>query len=295
MNTIEKWDILENIVTKLCSELTNAKVEKNKKIKWKSWTIRQIDTYIEWKIWPFNVKINVESKNYNTKIDIGKVDALIWKIEDVWIDIWVLVWSKWFTQWAINRAISWNIQLIEPLSEEMNSHLLLPVWLIIPKIYSLWFSFSWSSKHWWFRMPYDLSRVRIRVNRDVYNLEQLWFYAWNNNLIPRKSWTYEIPMNVMSIADKDDLEDYYYAEVTINATVVEDYYLRLFPINWLKNITPWKEQNTYKLVIDINSQDMSNWKKYSNFTELQREQRKLSDSIKDIKDYLIYADYKIQI
>jgi len=294
-STVNKWTFLESIVTKLCSDLTNFKVEKDKKITWESWTLRQIDTYIEWDIWGIKVKINIESKNYNTKIDIGEVDALIWKIQDTGIDIWVLVSVKWFTKWAKERAISWNIQLIEPLAVELNNHLLVPVWLIIPEIQRPpIFKFSWSSKHWWFRMPTDLSRVRIRVNKYHYDLAQLVYHIWNQNLIPRTAWNYDIPMNVMSIADKDNLDDFCYAELSINVNVIEKYYLKIIPVNGLKNITPWKEKNSYSMKIEIQSQDMSNWKECGSKDELISKVKE-NDKSNDIQNCIINTDYDIAI
>lgn len=293
-STVSKWKFLESIVTKLCSDLTNFKVEKDKKITWKSWTIRQIDTYIEGYIWGIKVKINIESKNYNTKIDIEKVDALIWKIQDTGIDIWVLVSAKWFTKWAKEGAASRNIQLIEPLSEELSNHLLLPVWLIIPEINSYSFHFSWSTKHWGFRMPTDLTRVRIRVDKYQYNLEQLVSYIWNRDLITRQPWNYTIPMNVMSIADKDNIDDYYYAEISINVAVIEKYYLKVIPISWLKNITSWKEKNSYIMRVDINTQDMSNWQEYNSKDELISKVKE-TNKMKDIQNCIINADYDIAI
>ena len=84
MNTKQKGDLLESVVSKLCSGIKNAKVTKDAKITGqKSKSERQIDVLIEGKVGAITVKIVVEAKNYAEPVGIEKIEALKAKLDDV--------------------------------------------------------------------------------------------------------------------------------------------------------------------------------------------------------------------
>ena len=114
MSSKKKGDLLESIVSQLCSGIKDAKVTNDAKIKGQRSNIeRQIDVLIEGKVGAINIKIVVEAKNYDRPVGIEKVEALKTKLDDVIANMGVIVCPSGYTQGAKNLAQSNGIKLFE--------------------------------------------------------------------------------------------------------------------------------------------------------------------------------------
>jgi hypothetical protein len=100
----QKGDLLEAIVSQLCSGIENAKTESNCKVVGRSGTQRQIDVLITGTVGAFEVKILVDSKNYTAPVDIKDVDSLIGMVGDVGAHLGVIVCPSGYTDGAKKRA-----------------------------------------------------------------------------------------------------------------------------------------------------------------------------------------------
>src|SRR6266550_3515890 len=131
----QKGDLLEAIVTQLCSGIENAKTESNCRIMGRSGTRRQIDVLITGTVGAFEVKILVDSKNYAAPVDIKDVDSLIGMVSDVGAHLGVIVCPSGYTDGAMKRAESSGIQLYEVYDQSLgNTDLFIPFRYVLARI-----------------------------------------------------------------------------------------------------------------------------------------------------------------
>jgi hypothetical protein len=108
----------------------NASISEDQEVIGKSGRPRQIDVAIHSAILGYSVFIVVECKDYKRRVDVGKIDELIGKIEDVGADKGVLVSDSGFTEGAIQRARQdGRIQLssvIDVQNEKLKSKVYIP-------------------------------------------------------------------------------------------------------------------------------------------------------------------------
>src|SRR3989338_5146378 len=109
----EKGDLLEEIVSQICSGIQNAKTEKNIKIVGKSGVARQIDTLVKGKVGAFDVMIVIDSKNHSSPVDINDVESIAGMVLDLGANLGVVVCPAGFTNGAKKRAESAGVQLYE--------------------------------------------------------------------------------------------------------------------------------------------------------------------------------------
>lgn len=295
--TKQKGDLLEEIVEKLCSDLDNSKVERNVKVKGKSGTIRQIDVLIRATQKAFDIKIIVEAKNYTKKVGIEQVESLRTKLMDVGGNLGVIVCPLGFTEGAVNSATLNDIQLFQIFDHKLgNTTQFIPIRYIMPEIKGYSFSIkSGSSGGGTFQLPTNVSKWRVNIKNEILDPEGLVKYAWNNNMLPQREGDHVADFGVVKISNVDDLNKFYYLELSVYITVMSDYYLKLFPASFMKNIKSGK--GNHKLYIDHYSkkEDMikNGWKHFNTKEEMEK-LAVVYDTSKDVKFLTMTGEYTIQ-
>lgn len=122
----------EQIVADIHKQFSGAAdITLNEKIIGKSGVVRQIDVSLRSSVVGYSVLIIVECKDYKRKVDVGCVDELIGKIDDVAAQGGVLISDSQFTTGAINRAKSFGrIQLcsvVDSSNGKIRSKLYMPL------------------------------------------------------------------------------------------------------------------------------------------------------------------------
>jgi hypothetical protein len=124
MSTKEKGDLLEDVITGICSGLglMDSKVTRNAEIAGRnSRAKRDVDVLIEGRVNAFAVRIAIEAKNYQDRVGVEKVEALHTKLDDIGVDLGVMVSSKGFTQPAKDSAAAMGIQLFEVYDQRLEN------------------------------------------------------------------------------------------------------------------------------------------------------------------------------
>jgi hypothetical protein len=294
--TKQKGDLLEEIVEKLCSDFDNSKVERNVKILGKSGTERQIDVLIQAKQNSFDIKIIVEAKNYSNKVGIEKVEALRTKLTDVGGNLGIIVCPLGFTEGAINAANLHDIQLFQVFDHKLgNTTQFIPLRYVIPvmKSYSLDIH-GGASGGGTFEIPTDIRKWRVYIKNEIFSPEELAIYAWNSNMFPQKEGKQIADFGVVKISTIEDLKKFYYLELKMHVIVIADYYLKLFPVSFMKNIKSGK--GNHQLFIDAYSkkEDMikNGWKYFS--TKEAMNEAAIPYETSDIKQLSITNEYTIE-
>ena len=274
MSTKKKGDLLEEIVETLCQGLDNAKVERNVKVKGKSGTDRQIDVLIQANQNAFDIKIIVEAKNYAEKVGIEKVEALKTKLHDVGGNLGVIVCPLGFTEGAINSAELNDIQLFQVFDNDLgNTSQFIPFRYIVPDIRGTAPVIeSRSSAAAPFSLSVNRSDWRFYYKGNIFTLDDLEFFAWNNHMFPHKEGEHTADFGVVKIANADKIDDFYYVEFKLNFLVTADYYMKLFPVSYMKNIKSGKGK--HNLFIDAYSkkEDMiaHGWRYFKTEEEMEK-------------------------
>ncbi len=295
-STTKKGDLLEEIVESLCSGYNGAKVERNIFIKGKTGISRQIDVLIEGSYKSFDIRIVVEAKNYNKKVDIEIVEAFRTKLSDVSGNLGVIVCPLGFTEGAIKAAAAGDIQLFQAFDHSLgNTAQFIPFRYIEPYIQSYQIRISHSdSSGGRFEIPSDTSKWLFHINNNHLNKEQLATYAWNNNLIPKVSGEHTADFGVLKISAVETPQKFFYMELKLNIIVMTDYYLKLFPASFMKNIQNGK--GNHRVAIDLFSkkEDMikHGWKYFT--TEEDMESAALPhETSPDMRGMKIISEYTL--
>jgi len=115
-----------------------AEVKLNEMVCGKSGQVRQIDVSARSEIVGQPIFIVFECKHYGRPVDVGKIDELIGKIDDVSAQIGVLVSDSGFTKGALERAKSYGgIQLCSLLDSSagwLKSRLTVPLSAVMVKL-----------------------------------------------------------------------------------------------------------------------------------------------------------------
>lgn len=297
MNNKEKGNLLEKITEQLCSGIKNTKIERNAKINGrKTQSEREIDVLIEGRQGPFEVKIIIEAKNYQNPVGVEKVESLTSKLDDVGGNLGVMVCPKGFTQPAKNLAQANGIQLFEVYDPELeNSKLFIPLRYVEAEIQSFQFSFQHRAGGP-FEFPQDISRWRFHVENNILNARQLVAYAWNIGKIPQNAGEHTAMFNAMTISDSQNPEKIQYCEVSINAKVIENYYLKLFSASFLKNTQSEKEHFNLRIDAYSKEEDMvkNGWKKFDSL-EAMNEAADIEAQPDGVRELLMRPHYTLDI
>jgi len=293
----QKGDILEEIVKQLCSDFKNAKVRKNVIIRGKSGTDRQIDVLIEASQKSFDIKIIVEAKNYSDKIGIEKVEALKTKLTDVGGNLGVIVCPLGFTEGAINAASLHDIQLFQVFDHKLgNTTQFIPLRYVVPYMQGYSVSIKSGALGNQFELPTDTKQWRVYIDKDIYDIENLTMYAWNNNMFPKKEGGHIADFGIRKIAAKDNLNIFYYIELTLHIRINADFYVKLFPASFMKNIKSGK--GNHQIFIDAYSkkEDMikNGWKLFNTRQEME-DAANQHDTSEDVKKLIITESYTLDL
>jgi len=187
----QKGDLLEAIVTQLCSGIKNARTESNIKLLGRSGTQRQIDVFIIGTVGAFDVKILVDSKNHAAPVDINDVESLVGMVEDVGANLGVLVCPTGYTDGAKRRAETGGVQLYQVYDQSLgNTDWFIPLRYISARIDKYQIRMSGSTAAGPFRMPVDLSKVRFHIDDKVLRANEVQIYIWNKEMIPQEKGDY---------------------------------------------------------------------------------------------------------
>jgi Restriction endonuclease len=268
----DKGNLLEKIVSRICSGITDAKSESNVKVLGTSGVMRQIDTLVTGTIGTFEIKILVDSKNHAAPIDINEVESLAGMVLDVGANLGVIVCPSGFTEGAKKRADSAGIQLYEIYDESLgNTNLFIPLRYIEARIDKYSFQFSGTSAAGPFSIPTDASRWQLHIDGKQMEPEDVPVYLWNEDKIPQKKGEYPVKVGAVKITDTQDKNKVQYCDLTLHVIVVEDYYLKLFPASFLRK-TGEQGKEHFDLRIDVYSkkEDMlkNGWKSFDTLEEM---------------------------
>lgn len=296
-STKEKGDLLEKIVEKLCLDFEKAKVTRDVKIKGKSGVDRQVDVLIEAAYKSFDIKIIVEAKNYSTKVGIGIVDGLKTKLTDISGNLGVIVCPLGFTDGAIKGAKLHDIQLFQVFDHGLgNTTQFIPLRYVVPytKSYALLIKHGASGGSI-FELPTDTTKWRFYLKDKIFDQEDLITYAWNHDLIPyQKEGEQVIDFGVVKIGPADKSSEFYYLELKASVLVKSDYYVKLFPASFMKNVDSGK--GSHRLNIDAYSkkEDMikNGWKHFDTREAMEAE-AKLHDTSKDMHGLIVTESYTL--
>ena len=274
MTSKQKGDLLEAIVTQLCSGIENAKTESNVRISGRSGTERQIDVLITGTVGAFEVTILVDAKNYASPVDIKDVESLIGMVVDVGAHLGVLVCPSGYTGGAKSRAVADGIQLYEVYDQSLgNTDLFIPIRYVSPRIGRYQFHFSGTTAAGQFRMPVDMSRLLFHIDDQVLPPQEVTTYVWNKEMVPQKKGDYTVIIGALKMTDTQDEKYVQYCDLEVRVEVVEDYYLKLFPASFIRKIdASGKEHFKVKLDAYSKKEDMlkNGWVHFDNWDEMNK-------------------------
>ena len=105
-NPPKKWAAFEAVVAAIHRQFgESAIITENEIIVGKSGTPRQCDVTIRTNVCGYSILIVVECKKYNRPVEVGKVDALAGKIEDVGAAKGILISDSGFTDGALRGRL----------------------------------------------------------------------------------------------------------------------------------------------------------------------------------------------
>jgi hypothetical protein len=296
LNSTQKGNLLEDVIEQICEGIAETKVSKKAKIQGlKSNTKRDVDILIEGKIGIFDVKIAIEAKNYKEPVGLEKVESLKSKLEDIGVDLGIMVCPTGFTKPAKDRASFDGIQLFEIFDPEFNnSNLFLPLRYIESEM----IRHSFSIKHragGAISIPEDVERWRFVVNGEQLTHSQLIRHGWNTGLIPQLKGVHRIDFGTMTIIDVDNQDLIQYFEVGANVMVEENYFLKLFPASYLKDMLNGEEKFHLRIDVYSGKEDMSlnGWKEFQSFEDMNNA-ADIENQPEGIRGLIIRSEYSIE-
>ncbi len=251
-----KGDLLEKIVNTLCSRFVDAKVEANVRVTGKSGVARQVDTLISGRIGAFPVTVVIDAKNHASPIDIGEVEGVAGLTSDVGGNLGIIVCPSGFTSGAKLRAENLGIQLYEIFHEHLgNTDQLVPLQYIEARIDKFAWGLTATSAAGQFRLPFDQSGLRFHLETKALEARELSIHAWNKGVIPQKAGEYNVDLGPVKLTDMHDSSYVQYCDLSLKVSLVEDYYLKLYPASFLRRIDDSKDgrQAHHDLRLDIYS------------------------------------------
>jgi hypothetical protein len=292
----EKGDILERLIESLCADYGKSKVTRNFKTQGKSGIEREIDVLIECQYKSFDIKIIIESKNYSRKVDIDIVEAFRTKLGDVGGNLGVIVCPLGFTEGAVKSAKLYDIQLYQVFDHSLkNTTQFIPFRYVVPTIDSYQVRLSHGAMDGTFSLPVDNSKWRIFINNNFLNIKEAIHHAWNNRLIPQRPGEHVADFGIVKIADEANVKKFYYAEFKINVRVSADYYFKLFPASFMKNISSGK--GNHQIFIDVYSkkEDMikNGWRHFDSKEKMEEEAAPY-DTSPDARGLIATEEYIIE-
>lgn len=292
----EKGDLLEEIVESLCSEYGGSKVSRNVKVAGKSGTEREIDVLIEAQHKSFDIKIVIEAKNYSRKVDIDVVESFVTKLGDVGGNLGIIVCPLGFTDGAMKTAEMNDIQLYQVFDHQLNNTTqLIPLRYIVPsmKAFQLRVEHS-ASGGGHFELPMETKNWRIHINQEILDPEEATVYAWNHDMLPKKTGTHLVDFGVVKISTVDEPKKFFYLELRMNIVVVEKYYLTLLPASFMKNVKSGKGSHALKIRAFSKHEDMlKNGWKYFETREAMEAAAAPDDTSPDMRGMSVTEDYTI--
>jgi restriction endonuclease len=277
MTTKQKGDLLEVIVTQLCSGIENARTEGNVRVVGRSGTKRQIDVLITGTVGAFEVKILVDSKNYASPVDINDVDSLVGMVADVGANLGVIVCPSGYTAGAKKRAEAGGIQLYEVYDQALgNTDLLLPVRYVAPRLGKYQFHMSGTTAAGPFRIRVDLSRLRFHIDDSILGVKDVPYYIWNNQMVPQEKGKYPVRIGAVKITDPDDDNHVQYCDLEVRIQVEEDYFLKLFPASFFRKVDALGTEH-FRLNLDAHSNKKDMLEHGWNFFETMEEMNEAAD------------------
>ena len=284
MSTKEKGDLLEDVITGICSGLglMDSRVTRNAEIAGRnSRAKRDVDVLIEGRLNAFAVRIAIEAKNYQDRVGVEKVEALHTKLDDIGVDLGVMVSSKGFTQPAKDSAAAMGIQLFEVYDQRLeNTTLLLPVRHIAPELgqYQVELQHRGGGP---FSIPavttsetvgVDFSQLRFHVGDKKLTIEELFFKAFRDARVAPIPGIHRVDVGAVTLEDVLHPGRVQYCEIGFNVEVRERYYLKLFPASFIKNAADGLEQ--HNLAVDMYSQPeqltANGWKEFATRDEMEQ-------------------------
>jgi len=183
------------VIERLCAGFSEKKVTRNAQLPGRhSFTDRDIDVLIEGKFAMLDMRIAIESKNYNDRIGVEKVEAFCTKLKDVDVHTGVMVSAASFTKPARNTAAANNIQLFQVYDQSVSDEALwVPIGLIqpVPAKYSVTIShrgggagFSIPTEMGPAGLTVDLARLVFLVGDQRLNMEGVVMSAFVSGKIP---------------------------------------------------------------------------------------------------------------
>lgn len=280
--------LLEKIVTKMCSSIKDSKVEHNAKILGRlTRKKRQIDVLIKGKHGFLDVLVEVEAKDYKRPVSITQVEGFISKIKDTGANLGVMVCSKGFTAGARARAEADNIQLFEVFSDELkNTPYFIPVRMAIPEIQTFAVGFTHRA-HGPFSMTSDLTRIRMIIDGKTLDIQQAIMHVWNTQKVPMEAGKHRVELGTVTLKDAGDPKFTQYCEIYFNVVVIEKYYLKIFPANFLKSVGNEKKQYFLDIPLFTDTKMLEQeWQQFSSLEEMN-EAASIDDQPKDVQNLLI--------
>ncbi len=271
--TKEKGDLLENVITGICSGLKGSKVTRNAEIDGRHTRAkRDVDVLIEGRLNAFAVRIAVEAKNYQDRVGVEKIEALHSKLEDIGVDLGVMVSSKGFTRPAKNAAASWDIQLFEVYDQRLeNTSLLLPVRHVAPELgpYQVHVQHRGGGP---FSLPVDWSKWRFHAGDKRLTIEELALKAMRDARIPPTPGTHQVEVGAVTIEDAMRPGELQYCEIEFSVEVRERYYLKLFPASFIRNAVDGAEQHNLKVDMYYEPERLAanGWKEFATREEMEK-------------------------
>jgi hypothetical protein len=291
----QKGDILEEIVERLCSDFAGARVSRDVLIRGKSGTDRQIDVLIEAIQKSFDIKIIVEAKNYSDKVGIEKVDALKTKLVDVGGNLGVIVCPLGFTEGAINAAALHDIQLFQVFDHKLgNTNQFIPLRYVVPSISGYSVAIKHGALDGTFELPANTKEWMVFVDDKFYSVEDLVAYSWNKKMFPQVEGEQVADFGIRKISTKGNLTRFFYLELKLHIKVIADFYVKLFPASFMKNIKSGKGNHQLRIDAYSKKEDMlaNGWKRFDGREEMDQE-AKLEDTSKDVRGLIMTESYTI--
>ena len=230
-----KGDLLERVVTRLCSGIQNAVTEHNVTVVGKSGLPRQIDTLISGKLGAFGVKIVVDSKNHRTPVDINEVESMAGMVADIGANLGVIVCPAGFTDGAKRRADVAGIQLYRIFDHALgNTNLFIRVRYIEARIDQFAFRIMHVANGP-FEMSTDSARWIFQIDGKTLRGREVAYHLWNSDRIEQKPGEQTVEVGAVKMTDAVDAAYAQYCELAVIVVVVEDHFLKLFPASMLQN------------------------------------------------------------
>lgn len=150
-----KWKRFEDLVAHIQATLApDALVERNVKMMGRSGLERQIDICVRVKAGQFELFVVIDCKDYNRKVDVNDVEAVMGLCQDVGANQSAIVTARGFSDGAMKRArdVKMNIYtLIDAEKHEWQTLVTVPILVEVRGLESVRFAFS-SSDAGAFRM-----------------------------------------------------------------------------------------------------------------------------------------------